>query len=254
MINYNLNTAISYLKGVGPSRADLLKSELGIRTFSDLITFFPNRYIDRSQFLKIVQLEQNTSEIQIVGKITGLKTVKQKRGSRLVATFVDETGSLELVWFRGVKWIKDAIKTETPYVIFGKPNYYNGSFNMPHPELELVENYKKNLRKAMQPIYPSTEKLSARGVTNRAVSKMIQNLFEESKGEFTETLSEAIRDKHQLISKKEALLNIHFPQSQELLTAAQRRLKFEELFFIQLQLIRKKLVRKAKIKGSSRTV
>jgi ATP-dependent DNA helicase RecG len=249
MINYSLNTAISYLKGVGPSRADLLKSELGIRTFSDLITFFPHRYIDRTQFLKINQLKQNTSEVQIVGKITGLKTIKQKRGSRLVATFVDETGSMDLVWFRGVKWIKDVIKTETPYVIFGKTNYYNGSFNMPHPELELVENYKKNLRKAMQPIYPSTEKLSARGVTNRAVSKMIQNLFEELKGDFTETLSESIRNKHQLISKKEALLNIHFPQSQDLLTAAQRRLKFEELFFIQLQLIRKKLVRKAKIKG-----
>ncbi len=249
MINYNLNTAISYLKGVGPSRADLLKAELGIRTFSDLINFFPNRYIDRTQFFKINQLEQNTSEVQIVGKITGLRTVKQKRGSRLVATFVDDTGSLDLVWFRGVKWIKDAIKTETPYVIFGKTNYYNGAFNMPHPELELVENYKKNLRKAMQPIYPSTEKLSARGVTNRAISKMIQNLFEEFNGNFAETLSEQILNEHGLISKKEALLNIHFPQSQQLLTAAQKRLKFEELFFIQLQLIRKKIVRKAKIKG-----
>jgi ATP-dependent DNA helicase RecG len=249
MINYSLNTAISYLKGVGPSRADLLKSELGIRTFSDLINFFPHRYIDRSQFLKIGQLQQNTSEVQIVGRITGLKTVKQKRGSRLVATFVDDTGMMELVWFRGTKWIKDAIKTNTPYVIFGKTNYFKGSFNMPHPELELVENYKKNLRKAMQPIYPSTEKLGARGVTNRAISKMIQNLFEELQGEFTETLSKDVRDQHQLISKKEALLNIHFPQSQELLAAAQRRLKFEELFFIQLQLIRKKMVRKAKIKG-----
>ncbi|SNR36750.1 ATP-dependent DNA helicase RecG [Lutibacter flavus] len=246
---YNLNTSISYLKGVGPSRADLLKSELGIRTFNDLINFFPNRYIDRTQFFKINQLQQNSSEIQIVGKITNIKTVQQKKGSRLVATFKDETGSIELVWFRGAKWIKDALKINTPYVIFGKTNYFNGLFSMPHPEMELLADYKKNLRTAMQPIYPSTEKLTNKGITNRIVSKMIQNLFEEINGEFKETLSKSIIEDLNLISKTAAILNIHFPQNQELLTKAQHRLKFEELFYIQLQLIRKKLVRKSKIKG-----
>jgi len=246
---YNLNTSISYLKGVGPSRADLLKSELGIFTFNDLLNFFPNRYIDRSQFLKINQLQENSSEIQIVGKITAIKTVQQKRGSRLVATFVDETGSMELVWFRGAKWIKDSLKINTPYVIFGKTNYFNRLFSMPHPEMELVSSYKKKLRTAMQPVYPSTEKLINRGISNKIVSNMIQNLFEELQGKFQETLSVAIIEKLQLISKNEALLNIHFPKSQELLAKAQKRLKFEELFFIQLQLIRKKIVRKAKIKG-----
>ncbi|SDW97143.1 ATP-dependent DNA helicase RecG [Lutibacter oricola] len=249
MPTYSLNTAISYLKGVGPNRGDLLKSELGIHTFGDLVNFFPNRYLDRTQFFKINQLQQNSSEVQIVGKITRVKTVQQKRGSRLVATFVDDTGSMELVWFRGAKWIKDSLKVNVPYVIFGKTNYFKGMFSMPHPEMELVSVYKKSLRGAMQPIYPSTEKLVNKGISNKVISTIIQNLFEELKGNFKETLSSRIIEKLQLISKTQALLNIHFPTNQELLTKAQFRLKFEELFFIQLQLIRKKLVRKSKIKG-----
>lgn len=249
MAIYTLRTSISYLKGVGPSRADLLKSELGIYTFDDLVNFFPNRYIDRTQFFKINQLQQNSAEIQIVGKITHIKTVQQKRGSRLVATFKDESGMMELIWFRGAKWIKDSLKLNTPYVIFGKTTYFNGLFSMPHPEMELVAEYKKNLRTAMQPVYPSTEKLTNKGVTNRIISKMIQNLFEEVHGKFKETLSTSLMSDLKLIPKNEALLNIHFPKNQELLTKAQQRLKFEELFFIQLQLIRKKLIRKSKIKG-----
>lgn len=245
----NLNTSISYLKGVGPSRADLLKSELDIRTFGDLVNFFPNRYIDRSQFMKISQLQQNSSEIQILGKITELRTVQQPKGSRLVATFADETGTMELVWFRGVKWIKESIKTNTPYVIFGKTNYFKGLFSMPHPEMELLAEYNKSLRTAMQPVYPSTEKLVNKGVTNRVISKMIQSLFEELNGNFKETLSADVIERLKLISKNEALLNIHFPRNQELLTKAQNRLKFEEFFFIQLQLLRKKLIRKSKFKG-----
>ncbi len=245
----NLNTSISYLKGVGPGRADLLKSELGIRTFGDLVNFFPNRYIDRSQFIKINQLQQNTSEIQILGKITELRTVQQAKGSRLVATFVDETGTMELVWFRGVKWIKEAIKLNTPYVIFGKTNYFKGLFSMPHPEMELLADYNKSLRTAMQPVYPSTEKLVNKNVTNRVISKMMQSLFEELNANFKETLSAGVIERLKLISKNEALLNIHFPRTQELLTKAQYRLKFEEFFFIQLQLLRKKLIRKSKFKG-----
>ncbi len=249
MSNYNLNTSIIYLKGVGPGRADMLKSELGIHTIGDLINFFPNRYIDRSQFFKINQLQQNNAEIQIIGKITAIRTIQQKRGSRLEATFVDETGTMDLIWFRGAKWIKESLKTNTPYVIFGRTNYFNGFFNMPHPEMELVANYKRSLRTAMQPVYPSTEKLIHKGITNRVVGKMMQSLFEELQGDFIETLSNPILGSLKLISKNDALFNIHFPKNQELLSKAQMRLKFEELFFIQLQLIRKKLVRKSKIKG-----
>ena len=249
MLTYNLSTSITYLKGVGPNRADLLKSELGIYSFGDLLNFFPNRYIDRTQFFKITQLQQNNAEIQIIGKITSIRTVQQKRGSRLVATFVDDTGTMELVWFRGVKWIKEALKTDTTYVIFGKTTYFNGLFSMPHPEMELLINFKKSLRTNMQPVYPSTEKLLNKGITNRLISKMIHGLIEEYQGFFKETLSVKVIEKLHLISKNDALLNIHFPKSQELLTKAQVRLKFEELFFIQLQLIRKKIIRKAKIKG-----
>ncbi len=249
MSRTGLHTSIEYLKGVGPSRADLLRKELGIRTLSDLANFFPNRYIDRTQFLKINQLQQNTAEVQIIGKITHLKTVQQKRGSRLVATFEDEAGSMDLVWFRGVKWIKESLKVDVPYVAFGRVNWFNGLFTMPHPELELVSDYKKSLQTAMQPVYPSTENLSSKGVTNRVVVKMMQQLFANISATFDETLSREIIDKLKLVSKSEALFNIHFPKNQILLTKAQQRLKFEELFFIQLQLIRKKLIHKSKIKG-----
>lgn len=243
-----LQTPIDYLKGVGPSRADLLRSELGIHTYQDLVNFFPNRYLDKTQYYKINQLQRNSSEVQIMGKIVNIKTVEQKRGKRLVAKFMDDTGSLELVWFRGHKWIRENLKLNTPYVIFGKPKYYNG-FSMPHPEMELLTEHEKNLRTVMQPIYPSTEKLSNKGITNRVIMKMMQQLFIETKVRFYDTLSSEILEELKLISKSEAVFNIHFPKSQELLSKAQYRLKFEELFYIQLQLITKKLIRKQKIKG-----
>ena len=244
-----LQTPIDYLKGVGPNRADLLKKELGIHTFQDLLNFFPNRYLDRTQYYKIAQLQQTNAEVQIIGKITHIKTVEQKRGKRLVATFMDETGSMELVWFRGQKWIRENLKLNVPYVIFGKTNYFNGSFSMPHPEMELLEAHEKSIRSAMQPVYPSTEKLGNSGITNRVINSLMQQLFLESKNNFVETLSNTILEQLKLVSKKEAVFNIHFPKSQAHLARAQYRLKFEELFYIQLQLIRKNLIHKSKIKG-----
>ncbi len=245
----SLETSIAYLKGVGPSRADLLRKELGIFTYADLANLFPNRYIDRTRFFKIRELQANNSELQIVGKIISVNTVQQKRGSRLTAVFEDETGRMELVWFRGIKWIRESLKLHIPYVIFGKVNWFNGIFNMPHPEMELLSEYQKSLRTAMQPVYPSTETLKNRGVSNRMMQKLMQNLFLEIKGKFKETLSPDILAQLNLLSKSEAMFNVHFPKSQQLLTQAQKRLKFEELFFIQLQLIRNKYIRKSKIKG-----
>ena len=244
-----LQTPIDYLKGVGPNRTDLLKKELGIHTFQDLLNLFPNRYLDRTQYYKIAQLQQTNAEVQIIGKITHIKTVEQKRGKRLVATFMDETGSMELVWFRGQKWIRENLKLNVPYVIFGKTNYFNGSFSMPHPEMELLEAHEKSIRSAMQPVYPSTEKLGNSGITNRVINSLMQQLFLESKNNFVETLSKPLLEQLKLVSKKEALFNIHFPKSQAHLARAQYRLKFEELFYIQLQLIRKNLIHKSKIKG-----
>jgi len=244
-----LQTPIDYLKGVGPNRADLLRKELGIHTFQDLINLFPNRYIDRTQYYKIGQLQRNTTEVQIIGKITDIKEVGQKRGKRLVATYQDDTGRMELVWFRGQKWIRESIKLNKTYVIFGKTNWFNGAFSLPHPEMELLEDHEKSLRSAMQPVYPSTEKLSNKGLTNRVINKIMQQLFLESKNSFSETLSPQLLSELKLISKSEALFNVHFPKNQELLAKAQYRLKFEELFYIQLQLIIKNLIHKSKIKG-----
>ncbi|MFD0964098.1 ATP-dependent DNA helicase RecG [Pseudofulvibacter geojedonensis] len=243
-----LQTPIDYLKTVGPNRADLLKKELGVYTYQDLLNLFPNRYLDRTQYYKINQLQRNSAEVQIVGKIIHIKMVEQKRGKRLVATFADETGEMELVWFRGHKWIKDSLKLNTPYVIFGKCNWYNG-FTMPHPELELLAEHKASIKSSMQAIYPSTEKLNNKGISNRIKIKLVQILFEETKGRFQETLSPNILEEFNLLSKSEALRNIHFPKNAELLAKAQFRLKFEELFYIQLQLVRKNITRKHKIKG-----
>jgi len=244
-----LQTPIDYLKGVGPNRADLLKKELGIHTFQDLLNLFPNRYLDRTQYYKIAQLQQNSSEVQVIGKIIHIKTVDQKKGKRLVAKFQDETESMELVWFRGQKWIRENLKLNVPYVIFGKTNFFNGTFSMPHPEMELLEAHEKSLRSAMQPVYPSTEKLANSGITNRVLNTLMQQLFLESKNRFSETLSKPLIEALKLLSKSEALFNIHFPKNQQLLARAQHRLKFEELFYIQLQLIRKNRIHKAKIKG-----
>ena len=245
----NFHTPISYLKGVGPSRADLLGKELGIFTYADLANFFPNRYIDRSKFYKIRELVENAAEVQIVGRVVSMRSVEQKKGSRLVATFEDETGSMELVWFRGARWIRDTVKINTPYVIFGKVNLFKGVFSMPHPEMELLSDHSKSLRTAMQPIYPSTEKLSSRGVSNRVMQQLVQNLFREAGGRFEETLSAGILQSLGLVGKDQAMFNIHFPKSAVALKQAQTRLKFEELFFIQLQLIVRKLARKSRIKG-----
>ena len=246
--NY-LQTPIDYLKGVGPNRAELLKKELGIHTFQDLLNLFPNRYLDRTKYYKIAELQQTNAEVQILGKIIHLKTIQQQRGKRLVATFKDKTGSMELVWFRGHKWIRENLKINVPYVIFGKTNFYNGTFSMPHPEMELLEAHEKSLRSAMQPVYPSTEKLTNSGITNRVINSLLQQLFLESENRFSETLSKPLLQQLKLVSKSEALFNIHFPKSSTHLARAQYRLKFEELFYIQLQLIRKNLIHKSKIKG-----
>jgi len=244
-----LQTPIDYLKGVGPNRADLLRKELGIHTYQDLINLFPNRYLDRTKYYKINQLQRNNAEVQIIGEIISLKEVAQKRGKRLVATFKDDTGTMELVWFRGQKWIRESLKLNKPYVIFGKVNWFNGVFSIPHPDMEFLEEHEKNLRSAMQPIYPSTEKLTNKGISNRVINKIMQQLFLETKGRFEESLSNELISELKLLSKSEAVFNIHFPKNQELLARAQFRLKFEELFYIQLQLILKNLIHKSKIKG-----
>ena len=245
-----LQTPIEYLKGVGPNRGELLRKELGIHKYGDLVNFFPNRYIDRTRYYKINELQNNAAEVQIIGKIIAIKTVEFAKGrKRLVATFVDDTGQMELVWFQGHKWIRESLKINEVCVIFGKCSSFNGLFNMAHPEIELLAEHEKSLRSTMQPVYPSTETLTNRGISNRVINKMMQQLFLETQTLFTETLPDYLINELKLVPKKTALFNIHFPKNSELLAKAQFRLKFEELFFIQLQLITKNLIRKHKIKG-----
>lgn len=246
---FDLDTPITYLTGIGPAKAVVLQKEMGIFTANQLLNFFPYRYVDKSKVYKIKDLAPTEAEIQLEGVITDLKEVKQQKGSRLVAKFSDDTGSIELVWFKVSPWLKNSIKLNEPYVIFGKTNFFNGNFSMPHPEMELLVNHKKNIVAGLQAYYPSTEKLIAKGITNRVISKAIQQLLKEAYPYLLESLSDDIIIAEKLLPKKDALLHIHFPKDQNLLKQAQERLKFEELFYIQMQLIRNKIIRKEKIKG-----
>ena len=246
-----LHTSISHLRGVGAQRAELLKTELGIYEYQDLLNLFPNRYIDRTKFYKINELQNNNAEVQLVGKIVNLHTVESahQKSNRLVATFVDETGTMELVWFKGLKWLRDSLKINEPYVIFGKLNFFGGTFSMPHPEMDLLSEFKKTGHNSIQPVYPSTEKLAKRNITNRVMRQLVQTVFEEIGYNFSENLPDTILTAMNLISKREAMRNIHFPTNQSLLTKASIRLKFEELFYIQVQLVRKNLLNKQKFQG-----
>jgi ATP-dependent DNA helicase RecG len=250
MSNNLLDTPIEFLKGVGPTRGALLRKELGIFKYGDLVNFFPNRYIDRTRYYNINELQNNIAEVQIIGKIINIKTVEFGRNQkRLVATFVDDTGQMDLNWFQGHKWIKESLKLNEVCVIFGKCTQYGSQYSMAHPEIELLSEHEKSLRSSMQPVYPSTETLTNRGITNRVVNKIMQQLFLETQALFSETLPAYLTNELKLIPKNAALFNIHFPKSADVLAKAQFRLKFEELFFIQLQLITKNLIRKHKIKG-----
>ena len=247
---YKLLTQIEFLKGVGPQRAELLKNELGIKTYQDLVHLFPNRYIDRTKYYKISQLSLNNTEVQLVGKIIHIRTIegKNKAQNRLVATFSDGVNTMDLVWFRPSQWIKERLLLNIPYVIFGKCNFFNGTVSMPHPELETLEEHERNLVGNIQPIYPSSEKLVKKGITNKVFRKLIETLFSEIGNVFYETLPIEMLENLKLLSKGEAVFNIHFPQSQELLAKSRFRLKLEELFYIQIQLVQKNLLNK-RIKG-----
>lgn len=243
-----LQKPIDYLKGVGPNRAQLLKKELGIHTLQDLLYFFPYRYIDRTQHYSPGDVPRTTTEVQVVGSITHLDIVKQKRGSRLVATFSNGQNQIELVWFRGHQWIQKSLQLNTPYVAFGRLNWFGKKCSIAHPELELVEDHKQR-KGNFQPVYPSTETLLKNGLSQRVIRQIIKHLFEEINARIEEVLSAEVLQKYQLMTKNNALTTLHFPQTQKALEQAQYRMKFEELFFVQLQLGLKKIQRKKHLKG-----
>lgn len=244
-----LDTAITYLKGVGPKRADVLNKELGVYKFGDLLSVYPFRYVDRTKFYKIKDIRSDMPFIQIKGKLVSVETIGKVRQKRLVALFKDDTGMVELVWFRGISWIRSGLKPNVEYVVFGRPNIYKGKVNIPHPEMDPVNEKSKTTASALQAVYPSTEKLTAKGLNSRGIGLLIKELMSGMPGAYPESLSDEVLKTANLCTKKEALINIHFPKSPNLLNKAQYRLKFEELFFIQLRLLMLRDSKKRNIKG-----
>jgi len=242
------DTAIEFLKGVGPQRAALLQKELGIHTFGDLIQRYPFRYEDRTRIFHIREITADMPYVQLKGKITQFEMTGATRNKRLVAHFRDESGTLELVWFRGIQWILDKIKPGVEYVIFGKPNSYGRSWSIPHPEIAVV-NEDNEQKRYLQPVYPLSEKLRARYLDNKFMVKIQQELLRVAIPHIRETLSQKQIEKYKLLSKRDAIRHIHFPEDHQLLASARQRLKFEELFYIQLRLIKMKLVRQEKFSG-----
>lgn len=241
-------TPIEYLKGVGPQRASLFNKELRIFTFGDLIQYYPFRYEDRTKFYLIKELNDEMPYVQVKGTIVKKELIGVGIKKRLVAQLKDDSGTLELVWFQGIKWVDDKIKTGVEYVVFGKPALFGKNYNIAHPEVEPATE-KNTSGGYLHPVYSLTEKLKARHLDSKTISRLQQELLILTKDRIRETLPQVILDRFKLLDKKQSLLNIHFPQSNELLALAQQRLKFEELFYIQLRLLKLKLVRQDKFRG-----
>ena len=250
MFASDLDTTIEFLKGVGPKRAEILQKELGIYTYAQLLTYYPFRYIDRTRFYKVSELHPELPYVQILGRITAKETIGEKHKKRIVARLTDETGTIELVWFQSLKWVDEHVMRGKVYIAFGKPTVFNGSFSISHPEME---TYPRPLtmtgNMTLQPVYNSTEKLKKFSLDSKGIQKLQSLLIENSLPEVKETIPSYILEKYKLVNRKEALLNIHFPKDSASLQHAQRRLKFEELFFIQLQLLSSKQFREMKFKG-----
>ena len=245
-----LHTSIDYLKGVGPKRGEVLKSELGIYTYSHLLNYFPFRYIDRSRLIKINQISPDLGNVQLSILIRNMEEVGPPRKKRLVAHAYDETGEIVLVWFKGVKWIKSSIQVGKSYVLYGKPTMYNSTWNFNHPDLELEQKNKDKIG-VLQPVYHSGEKLSKFGLHSKGIENLQRNLIPQVLDVLLPTLSTQIEKKNGFLSIKESYKNIHFPKNPSTLKKALLRLKYEELFFLQLGMTRQKLTTRRKVVGYS---
>lgn len=222
---------------MGPFRADLLKKELGIFTFGQLLDFFPYRYIDKTSIRNISEINLQTENILLAGIITDIEVTGEKRGRRLTATLTDKTGSIELTWFQGISWIQKSLLPGTPYMVYGKPGFFMGKPQITHPELEPFQTETQETRNFLEPVYSSTEKLKLRGLTGRSIGKLTFNLFGLiSEKDLPENMPAGIIRAMQFPSRWEAYRNIHFPSSTEVRDAAVQRLKFEEFFIAQMRL------------------
>lgn len=250
MRNGFLDTPIEYLKGVGPVKGDLLKKELGIHTFYDLLYHFPYRYADRTRLYKISEINEEMPLVLVKGKIITVASHGDKRTTRLTAQFRDETGSIDLVWFQGIKWMRDVLKAGEEYIVFGKPARYGSRLNMVHPEIEKAEEGQESASTYLKPFYHTTEKCKAKGIDSNAMVRMMRMLMEKFQKEtIPETLPAYLLQQHQLPVLKTSLINIHFPKDNEALQAARKRLKFEELFYMQLSMLSLKTNRREQVAG-----
>ncbi len=245
-----LESPIEYLKGVGPVKGELLKSELGIFTFNDLLMHFPYRYVDKTQFHRVRDISSQSDAVQLRGILRSLNETGQGRGRRLVGVFRDESGMVELVWFKGIHFLKKTLTVGGEYILYGKVNNFRGKISIPHPELERYDAEKAKQASTFAPVYPSTEKLNNKGLDAKGRRKVMALLFSKlTPQHLPENLPEYLRTKFNFPSHFDALRSIHFPTDQKSLEAARNRFKFEELFFLQLRLLQIRRRRKSAIKG-----
>ena len=240
-----LHTPIEFLKGVGPERADVLKKEAAIFVFGDLLKLYPYRYIDRTQFYSTQHIDNTQTYIQLKGKIRDVREIGEGRGKRLTALFYDDDGTIELVWFQGIKWIVKSLDIKETYVLYGKPSWFNGKFNITHPELEKFSSFNAEQTGVFRAMYNTSEKMKTKGLDSKGISKLIQTLFIQLKPEHIfENLPTSILSKYNLLPRYDAIKNIHLPASLSIQDKAVKRLKFEELFLIQLNLLQRKIIHK----------
>lgn len=235
-----LRKELSYVKGIGPKKAEVLQSELGLKYLQDLLYYFPYRYVDRSQFHTTRETFSEQTFVQITGTITHIHTVGEGRKQRLEANFQDAYGSVKLVWFQGAKYMQENLNIGTQYVMFAKPKLFNGAASFVHPQLDTLESFQKTDSQTLEGQYLTTEKMKKFYLNSKALLKIIKNILAEHTHEIQETLDYNFYHQHNLMPLKEALLNIHTPKNQNLLDKARFRLKFEELFYLQLKLLLQK--------------
>jgi len=245
-----LDSNIEFLKGVGPQRAETLKSELGIFTCRDLLYHFPFRYVDRTKFHKIRDVHNEGETVQFRGILRRLETLGEGRAKRLVGSLRDETGMMELVWFQSIHWLEKSLQVGKEYVVYGRVNEFNGRFNITHPEMEESAAEGMAPARTFDPVYPSTDKLTQKGLDAKGIRKLTRTLLDGiSPAEMNETLPDYLLAQFRLVGKWSAISNIHFPENQGELDAATRRLKFEELLFLQLRILQLRTRRKDSIRG-----
>ena len=240
--------SITYLPGVGSKRAEILQKEVGISSFEDLLFYFPYKYIDRSRFYTVSEVNGNMPFIQLKGKITLFDTLGEGTAKRLIGKFSDGTGVIDLVWFKGIAYVKGKIKTDTEYIVFGKPTLFGSTCNIVHPDIDTIEQADQ-VAKGLTPYYNTTERMKKAFLPSRAIQNLQYTLLSSLHWQLPETLSADVLDRIHMPSMSEAIRNVHFPESVDQLRKAQLRLKFDELFFIQLNILRTAGLRKRKLQG-----